>query len=143
MDSLIRPSPGRSRNMAAIRSRDTRTELYVRRAVHGAGFRYRLHNKMLPGKPDLVFPRLRAIVFVHGCFWHGHVCEVASRPKTNTSYWSPKIERNIARDRTSAKGLRRMGWKVFIIRECRLESGTRRVVSSLKRLQPVEGRAHD
>ena len=143
VDSLVPPSPGRSRNMAAIRSRNTQTEMYVRRAVHGTGLRYRLHSKRLPGKPDLVFSRLKAVVFVHGCFWHGHVCEVASPPKTNTSYWYPKIERNIGRDRTSAKRLRRMGWKVFIIRECRLESGTRRVVSALKRLRPLEERAHE
>lgn len=128
---LIPPSEARSRNMAAIRSRDTRPELLVRQSVHSAGFRYRLHRTDLPGKPDLTFPRFRVAVFVHGCFWHGHICREARRPTTNLAYWSPKIERNMLRDRNSAKRLRRSGWKVVTIRECGLHSGLKRLVRTL------------
>ena len=113
--------------MAAIRSRDTTPELLVRRAVHGAGFRYSLNSPLLPGKPDLVFKRYRIAVFVHGCFWHGHECEVAARPRTNTTYWIPKIQRTMRRDWLNAMRLRRGGWRVVIIQECKLESGVRRL----------------
>jgi DNA mismatch endonuclease (patch repair protein) len=121
--------------MAAIRSRDTRPELFVRQSLHSAGFRYRLHPKGLPGKPDLVFPRRRLAVFVHGCFWHGHVCREARRPNTNLAYWSPKIERNMARDRANANELRRSGWKVVTIRECALTKGVARLTTILRTLR--------
>ena len=117
--------------MAAIRSRNTRPELLVRKSVHAAGFRYRLHRNDLPGKPDLTFPQFRLAVFVHGCFWHGHICREARRPHTNLAYWSPKIDRNIFRDRISAKRLRRSGWKVVTIRECRLKVGLNRLLRTL------------
>jgi len=135
---LISPSQSRSRNMAAIRSRDTRPELFVRQSLHSAGFRYRVHRRDLPGKPDLILPRFHVAVFVHGCFWHGHICREARRPNTNLSYWSPKIERNITRDRTSAKRLRTSGWKVITIRECKLNEGSHRLLRMLNRIR-LEG----
>ena len=120
-------TPARSRNMAAIRSKDTKPEMAVRSAIHRAGFRFRLHGADLPGRPDLVFPRHALVVFVHGCFWHGHVCKEAKRPQSNLSYWTPKIEGNLARDRRNAAKLRRAGWRVVVIRECRLSAGLRRL----------------
>ncbi len=127
----LAPSEARSRNMAAIRSRNTRPEIYVRKLAHSAGYRFRVHRRDLPGKPDLVFPRLRIAVFVHGCFWHGHVCREARRPNTNLDYWLPKIERNMARDRLSARQLKELGWKVVTIRECRLKTGGIRLIRVL------------
>src|ERR1700735_2034876 len=91
--------PKRRAIMRAIKSKNTFPEMQVRRFVHGLGYRFRLHRKDLPGTPDLVFPRLKCAIFVHGCFWHGHGCLRGARvPKTNTKYWTAKIERNIARD---------------------------------------------
>lgn len=137
--TLVPPSPGRSRNMAAIRSRGTRPELSARRALHAAGFRYRLHYRKLAGKPDLVFPRYRLAIFVHGCFWHGHECEIAQRPRTNVAYWGPKIQGNIQRDEESVRRLRDLGWKVFIIRECQLEEGIQDAIVQLRSLQAANG----
>lgn len=109
----------RSANMRRIRCRDTSPELTVRRLVHSMGFRYRLHVRNLPGCPDLVFPRLRKIIFVHGCFWHPHGhCRCSHIPKSNLEYWLPKLESNRLRDRRNLAALRRLGWKVLIIREC-------------------------
>ncbi|MEO6196794.1 MAG: very short patch repair endonuclease [Dehalococcoidia bacterium] len=137
------PSPQRSRNMAAIRSTNTKPELFVRRKVHAAGYRFRLHQRELPGKPDLVFGRRRVAVFVHGCFWHGHVCKEARPPKSNTSYWLPKIARNVQRDRRSATHLRKLGWTVVTIRECDLERGTGRLLRLLGRSDWTLSRASD
>ncbi len=111
----------RSANMAAIRSKDTTPELIVRRIVHALGYRYRLHRRDLPGKPDLVFGPRRKVIFVHGCFWHMHPkanCRDARPPKSNTGYWTPKLARNIARDKQRATKLRRAGWRVLVIWEC-------------------------
>lgn len=137
---LIPPSAERSRNMAAIRSRDTKPEMFVRTRVHKAGYRFRLNVKDLPGTPDLVFPRLRLAVFVHGCFWHGHVCKEAKPAKSNASYWSPKIAGNMKRDRRSANRLRRCGWTVAIIRECDLERGVNRLLGKLSYLKARRSR---
>ncbi len=104
----------------------------MRSAVHAAGFRYRLHKKTLPGSPDLVFVRFSIVVFVNGCFWHGHKCKDGARPASNTEYWNNKINRNIARDKRNMAALRRQGWKVVVIRTCRLQRGIR---SLLKLLQ--------
>jgi DNA mismatch endonuclease (patch repair protein) len=112
----------RSRNMAAIRGRDTKPELIVRRYVHGRGLRFRLHAGGLPGKPDLVFTRLKAVVFVHGCFWHQHAgCKYATSPKTNTNFWKAKFDANRRRDRRSTTRLRKAGWRVFVAWECSLD----------------------
>ncbi len=111
----------RSANMAAIRAKDTKPELIVRRIVTSLGYRYRLHRKDLPGKPDLVFGPRRKVIFVHGCFWHLHPkasCLDARRPKSNTHYWDEKLSRNVARDRRHIRELKTLGWDVFIIWDC-------------------------
>jgi DNA mismatch endonuclease (patch repair protein) len=101
--------------MSRIRSRDTKPEMIVRRLLHAAGYRYRLHTKDLPGKPDVVFKRRRKVVFVHGCFWHQHDredCLDGRRPKSNTSYWHAKLERNVERDQEHIRRLHELGWQV-------------------------------
>ncbi|MFM9865606.1 MAG: very short patch repair endonuclease [Micropepsaceae bacterium] len=111
----------RSRNMAAIRSKDMKPERIVRSLVHKLGYRFRLHRKDLPGKPDLVFPAKRKVIFVHGCFWHQHSkksCADARLPKSNTSYWHQKLAANVARDRKAQTQLRQTGWAVLTIWEC-------------------------
>lgn len=116
------PSEARSRIMRAVKSQDTTPEIIVRRMVHALGKRYRLHRNDLPGKPDLVFPGLRKIIFVHGCFWHGHECKRGDRkPKNNAEYWLHKIGRNKERDIEEQKMLSAMGWDVLIIWECELK----------------------
>lgn len=108
--------------MAAVRSTDTKPEMLVRRLVHRLGYRFRLHRKDLPGKPDLVFPGRRAVVFVHGCYWHGHDCKRGARmPKTNVDYWTGKIGRNRERDEASVSALEATGWRVLIIWECEMK----------------------
>ena len=105
--------------MRAVKSRDTAPERLVRRLAHGLGFRFRLGGRGLPGSPDLVFPRLGAGVFVHGCFWHGHDCARGARtPATNRAYWTAKIARNRARDAASLRALRRLGWRTLVVWEC-------------------------
>ncbi len=109
----------RSRIMRAVKSRNTQPEMTVRRLVHSMGFRYRLHRKDLPGKPDLVFGPRRKVIFVHGCFWHGHHCPRGARePKTNRDYWIPKIAKTRERDKTTMERLRKMDWKALVIWEC-------------------------
>jgi DNA mismatch endonuclease (patch repair protein) len=109
----------RSYNMSRIRSCDTKPELRVRRLLHGLGFRYRLHGKALPGKPDLVFAGPRAVLFVHGCFWHMHRCKFGKpAPATNKDFWAQKRSSNADRDKRNRKGLRADGWKVFEVWEC-------------------------
>jgi DNA mismatch endonuclease, patch repair protein len=107
--------------MRRIRSKNTTPEMTVRRLIHGMGFRYRLHVRSLPGCPDLVFPRLRAIVQVFGCYWHPHGhCRFSHKPKSRLDYWMPKLEGNRARDRRNIQYLRRQGWRVLVLRECQL-----------------------
>ncbi|MDZ7629188.1 MAG: very short patch repair endonuclease [Parvularculaceae bacterium] len=114
----------RSEIMRAVKSRDTKPEVTIRKALHARGFRYRLNDKRLPGSPDLVFPKYRAILFVHGCFWHGHDCARGRRaPKTNARYWREKIARNVKRDASVRAALQRMGWRVKISWECDLQDG--------------------
>lgn len=107
--------------MARIKSKDTTPEMAVRRALHAAGLRYRLHTKGLPGKPDLVFPSRRLAVFVHGCFWHAHSdpsCPETHTPKSRTEYWNPKLAGNVARDAKHSAALEAQGWTVLTIWEC-------------------------
>lgn len=118
--------------MAAIKGRDTRPELFVRRAVHSAGFRYRLHSPKLAGRPDLVLSRYRVAVFVQGCFWHGHDCSSAHVPRTNTAYWMAKIGRNVNRDAKNVRLLEQQGWSVAAVWECSLQRGTAALVRRLK-----------
>jgi len=116
----------RRRNMAAIRSADTQPELRVRRALHAAGLRYRLHVRALPGTPDLVFPSRRVVVLVHGCFWHQHpLCHNAKMPVSRPEFWGPKLAANVKRDRRQQRALRRLGWRVYVIWECQTKDATR------------------
>ncbi len=108
--------------MSLIRSRDTRPELVVRKAVWAAGFRYRLHGKGLPGRPDLVFLALRTVVFIHGCYWHAHSCQKGRIPKQNSRFWREKFAANQARDQRNARLLRREGWSVLTVWECSLST---------------------
>ena len=111
--------PKRSALMARIRSKGTQPELVVRRALHSMGFRFRLHRRDLPGKPDIVLPKHRLVIFVHGCFWHQHPgCKLASSPKTRGDYWTPKLASNVARDERHARELEAAGWQVETIWEC-------------------------
>jgi DNA mismatch endonuclease (patch repair protein) len=113
----------RSENMRRIRSKDMRPELAVRSLVHRLGYRFRLHRKDLPGKPDLVFVSQRKVIFVHGCFWHSHQrCKSAHVPKSNVEYWGPKLERNRVRDGKNINALRADGWKTMVIWECGIRS---------------------
>ncbi|GLK54273.1 very short patch repair endonuclease [Methylopila capsulata] len=108
--------------MRAVKSRDTKPEMQVRRAAHALGYRFRLHRKDLPGSPDLVFPSRKKVIFVHGCFWHGHNCPRGSRmPKTNAEYWQAKIARNVARDWRTLAELGALGWEALTIWECELK----------------------
>jgi DNA mismatch endonuclease (patch repair protein) len=111
----------RSQLMSRIRGKNSRPEIALRRVLHGLGLRYRLHATELPGKPDLVFPRYKTIVFVHGCFWHRHAeCRIATTPKSNTSFWLTKFERNVIRDIRVTNLLEERGWRVFVAWECEL-----------------------
>jgi DNA mismatch endonuclease (patch repair protein) len=106
-------------NMSRVKGRDTKPELLVRSIVHGLGYRFRLHGKGLPGRPDLVLPRHGKVIFVHGCFWHGHAgCRRAARPSTNREFWDRKIDGNVARDAANVRALRRAGWKVLVVWQC-------------------------
>jgi DNA mismatch endonuclease, patch repair protein len=106
--------------MAAIRSKNTKPELLIRKLVFAMGYRYRLHSKKLIGKPDLVFPKLKKVIFVHGCFWHKHSCRYGRViPKTNAKFWEDKRNGNVERDAHNLKILRKTGWEVFVIWECR------------------------
>lgn len=122
----------RRRNMSAIRSKGSAIEMEVRRALHGAGYRFRLHRKDLPGRPDITLPKYRLAVFVDGCFWHGHDCIQGHTPRSNTAYWGPKIARNMERDRTNREALASAGWRVAVVRECTVEEDTASLIRSLR-----------
>lgn len=111
----------RSRNMQAIRNKDTKPELIIRQMLHARGFRYRLNAKDLPGRPDIVFPRYKAVIQVNGCFWHGHDCYVFRWPKTRTEFWKEKITGNQVRDQCSQAILLDKGWKIMTVWECALK----------------------
>jgi DNA mismatch endonuclease (patch repair protein) len=116
----------RSRIMRAVKGADTTPELAVRRLAHGMGFRFRLHRKDLPGRPDLTFPRLRKVIFVNGCFWHGHDCARGARvPVRNRDYWTRKVARNVERDRSALSALQRLGWKSLVVWECEIKDQDR------------------
>lgn len=122
----------RSALMARIRSKDTAPERVVRSLVHRMGFRYRLHKPDLPGRPDIVLSKHNKIILVQGCFWHGHTCWLASKPKSNQSYWLPKIQKNKARDRKTKRQLQAKGWEVLEIWECDIRK-SRDVATRLQR----------
>ena len=121
----------RSRNMAAVRGKDTKPELLIRRGLHGLGFRYRLQAKELPGKPDLVLPKYRAVILVHGCFWHGHDCPLFRLPATRQSFWEDKIAGNAARDAKALTELQALGWRAGVVWECALRGPARRDTESV------------
>ena len=110
----------RSWVMARIRGADTSPERTIRHMLHANGFRFRLHRSDLPGKPDIVLPKYRTVIYVHGCFWHGHRCQGGRRPLSNTGYWNVKLERNKRRDLQHARTCRRLGWKRIVVWECQL-----------------------
>ena len=104
--------------MSRVRAKDTKPEMIVRREAHRLGYRFRLHRRDLPGRPDLTFPRLKKVIFVHGCFWHRHDCSKATTPSDNAAFWKKKFEENVDRDRKSLEKLRLMGWNAKVIWEC-------------------------
>ncbi len=108
--------------MAGIRGRDTKPEILVRKALHANGLRFRLHVAKLPGKPDVVLPRHRAVVFVNGCFWHGHNCRLFRWPSTRPDFWRAKIERNRSNDARAVRELMDLGWRVAVLWECAIRS---------------------
>lgn len=114
----------RSRMMAGIRAKDTKPELIVRRGIFRKGFRFRLHVRNLPGRPDLVFPGHKAVIFVHGCFWHGHNCRFFRMPKTNAEFWQAKIRSNRKRDKLHVLRLLSDGWRIMTVWECALKGKT-------------------
>lgn len=114
----------RSRMMSGIRSKNTKPELLVRRLLHRRGFRYRLHVPGLPGKPDLVFPKHNAVLFIHGCFWHGHRCRLFRLPGTRAEFWKAKITGNRRRDKNKIKALANSGWRIAIVWECALRGSS-------------------
>jgi DNA mismatch endonuclease (patch repair protein) len=112
----------RSYNMSRIRSKDTKPELLVRKRLHAQGFRYKLHDKKLPGKPDIVLPKYKTVIFIHGCFWHGHEnCKYFKMPKTRTEWWQNKIGRNKLNDKKAITFLQKEGWKIITTWECTLK----------------------
>jgi len=121
----------RSRMMASIRGRDTKPEMIIRKALHATGFRYRLHDRKLPGRPDLVFPGRMAVLFIHGCFWHGHGCHLFRLPGTRTEFWREKITGNVERDAAAARQLHSAGWRVGIVWECALKGREKRDMHDL------------
>jgi len=110
----------RSKIMASVGTKDTKPEMIVRRHLHRLGYRYRLHRRDLPGSPDLVFPALKKVVFVNGCYWHGHECRWGKLPKSNATYWQDKIRTNRERDARNVADLRSLGWDVYTVWQCEL-----------------------
>jgi DNA mismatch endonuclease (patch repair protein) len=126
--------------MAAVRGKDTVPERLVRSALFALGFRFRLHRRDLTGAPDIVLPRFKVAVFVHGCFWHGHNCRRGRRPTSNVGFWNRKLGGNVKRDRRNYTALRAAGWKVFIVWECSIAAGIRMVtqyLTDLRKKQPL------
>ncbi len=112
----------RSFNMSRIKGKDTKPEMLVRKFLHANGFRYKLHDKKLPGKPDIVLPKYNTVIFVHGCFWHGHTnCKYFKIPQTRTKWWTDKINANKANDSKAIKALKKDGWKIITVWECKLK----------------------
>ena len=123
--------------MSLVRCKDTKPELLVRRLVHSLGYRYRLHRADLPGKPDMVFPARKKVIFIHGCFWHGHKCRLGRMPKSSLDYWQNKIAYNKARDQRTLRRLRNLDWKCLTIWECSLHDERRLAVRIKRFLEPL------
>ena len=125
-------SEQRSRNMSAIKSKNTKPEIAVRKLLHSMGFRFRLHRKDLPGSPDIVLPKYKTVIFVHGCFWHRHEnCKYATTPKTRKEFWEKKFRENINRDNLNQANLSLKGWKIIIIWECQLKGDIKKLIREL------------
>lgn len=129
----------RSEIMSAVRTEDTGPELLVRKLLSAQGYRYRLHRKDLPGRPDIVFPGRRKAVFVHGCFWHGHRCAKGRLPKSRLRYWKPKIAENKKRDARNIAKLKRSGWRASVVWQCELKSAG----TLVRKLKTFLGRTHN
>lgn len=127
----IMDAAARSRLMSHIRGKNTKLELAVRRALHARGFRYRVHANRLPGTPDVVLPRYRSVIFVNGCFWHGHDCPLFRLPRTNPDFWGAKLSRNRVTDSESSAALQALGWRVLVLWECSLRGPGRRPLDSV------------
>lgn len=131
-DTLTRQE--RSVRMSRIRGKDSVSEMRLRRLIHGMGYRYRLHVKTLPGTPDLVFPSRKAVIFMHGCFWHRHEgCHLARLPKSRLDFWLEKLETNKLRDEENQKRLNELGWRILVVWECRMKDKDLRNVSNMVR----------
>ena len=125
-------SEQRSRNMSAIKSKNTKPEIAVRKLLHSMGYRFRLHRKDLPGSPDIVLPKYKTVIFVHGCFWHRHEnCKYATTPKTRKEFWEKKFRENINRDNLNQANLSLKGWKIIIIWECQLKGDIKKLIREL------------
>lgn len=125
MPDIVTPEQ-RSRMMSGIKGKNTKPELIIRKGLHLLGFRFRLHDRKLPGQPDLVFAKYHAVIFVHGCFWHAHDCHLFKWPASNEDFWREKIGGNIERDHRNITALKDMDWRVMVIWECALRGRTRR-----------------
>ncbi|MGH8176522.1 MAG: very short patch repair endonuclease [Steroidobacter sp.] len=123
----------RSKIMRSVHTKNTAQEIQVRSWIHRAGFRFSLHGVDLPGTPDVVLPRYRVAVFVHGCFWHAHKCPRGRRPRSNIDFWNRKLQRNRKRDRRSRLLLQDLGWRVFVVWGCRLHEDTQQLIAHLRR----------
>ncbi len=121
----------RSRMMSGIRGKDTKPEMIVRRALHRAGYRYRLHVKNLPGEPDIVLPKYKTVIFVHGCFWHCHDCKNFKWPKTRREFWQKKIKGNVERDKLHYEDILKLGWKVLVMWECEIKSHGNKIIEQV------------
>ena len=122
IEVIHKVSEQRSRNMSAIKSKNTKPEIKVRKVLHSMGYRFRLHRKDLPGSPDIVLPKYKTVIFVHGCFWHRHEnCKYASTPKTRQEFWEAKFRENINRDKLNQENLSSKGWKIIIVWECEIK----------------------
>ncbi len=133
MDTVSKTA--RSAMMAAVRGKDTAPELFVRSKIHQAGFRYRVHVRSLPGAPDIVLPKYRTVVLIHGCFWHGHTCPRGRRPSSNTKFWNSKLSLNVHRDARNEAALKRHGWNVITIWTCQIDRDLRKVLNILTKLR--------
>lgn len=122
----------RSWNMSRIKGKDTRIEVLVRKRLFSLGYRYRKNDKRLPGKPDIVFPKYKTVVFIHGCFWHMHTgCKIARIPKSNVEFWKSKLDRNVEKDLVNKEQLEKMGWNVITVWECEIENDIDAVIRSI------------
>lgn len=121
----------RSSIMSKIKSKDTKPEITVRKHLHGLGYRFRLHDKKLPGKPDIVLKKYKSAIQVRGCFWHQHGCKYSNVPKSNKTYWIPKLKQNKKRDRLNDKKLKKLGWKIIVIWECKLQNELKRLIKKI------------